>query len=73
MLKLLSKILKIARTKNFSFDLRLDLIVELNSSDGVVFYTDGIPEVFNLENKQYSLYRLGEIISKNSIKRANLL
>ena len=40
-------------------------IVELNSGDGVVLYTDGIPEAFNLEKKQYGMDRLCQVISQN--------
>ena len=40
-------------------------IVELNSGDGVVLYTDGIPEAFNMEKKQYGMERLCDVISKN--------
>ncbi len=40
-------------------------IVELNSGDGVVLYTDGIPEAFNLDEEQYGMERLCEVISQN--------
>ncbi len=40
-------------------------IVELHPGDGVVVYTDGIPEAFNLKKKQYGMERLCEIISQN--------
>ena len=39
--------------------------VELNPGDGVVLYTDGIPEAFDLNKKQYGMERLCEIISHN--------
>lgn len=39
--------------------------VELHSGDGIVLYTDGIPEAFNLEKKQYGMERFCEVISKN--------
>ena len=39
--------------------------VELNSGDGVVLYTDGIPEAFDLNKKQYGMERLCEVISHN--------
>ena len=39
--------------------------VELHSGDGIVLYTDGIPEAFNLEKKQYGMDRLCEVISQN--------
>lgn len=41
------------------------VIVELQPGDGVVLYTDGIPEAFNLEKKQYGMERLCEVISTN--------
>ena len=40
-------------------------MVELHPGDGVVLYTDGIPEAFNLEKKQYGLDRLCKVISQN--------
>ncbi|MDJ0680132.1 MAG: SpoIIE family protein phosphatase, partial [Xenococcaceae cyanobacterium MO_167.B52] len=40
-------------------------IVDLHPGDGVVVYTDGIPEAFNLKKKQYGMERLCEIISQN--------
>ena len=40
-------------------------IVELNSGDGVVLYTDGIPEAFNMDKKQYGMERLCDVIGKN--------
>lgn len=40
-------------------------MVELNPGDGVVFYTDGIPEAFDMEKKQYGMERLCDVISKN--------
>lgn len=40
-------------------------IVELNSGDGLVLYTDGIPEAFDIKKKQYGMERLCEVISKN--------
>ena len=39
--------------------------VELNSGDGLVLYTDGIPEAFDIKKKQYGIERLCEIISHN--------
>ena len=39
--------------------------VELNSGDGLVLYTDGIPEAFDIKKKQYGMERLCEIISHN--------
>ena len=40
-------------------------IVELHPGDGLVLYTDGIPEAFNLEKKQYGMDRLCQVISQN--------
>ena len=40
-------------------------IVELNPGDGVVLYTDGIPEAFDMNKKQYGMERLCEVISQN--------
>ena len=40
-------------------------VVELNSGDGLVLYTDGIPEAFDLNKKQYGMERLCEVISQN--------
>ena len=39
--------------------------VELNSGDGLVLYTDGIPEAFDLNKEQYGMERLCEVISHN--------
>ncbi|NET59237.1 MAG: PP2C family protein-serine/threonine phosphatase [Symploca sp. SIO2E6] len=39
--------------------------VELHAGDGIVLYTDGIPEAFNLEKKQYGMERFCEVISQN--------
>ena len=41
------------------------ITVELNSGDGVVLYTDGIPEAFDMDKKQYGMERLCDVISKN--------
>ena len=40
-------------------------VVKLNPGDGVVLYTDGIPEAFNIEKKQYGMKRLCEVVSQN--------
>jgi len=40
-------------------------MVELHTGDGLVVYTDGIPEAFNLEKKQYGMERLCQVISQN--------
>lgn len=39
--------------------------VELKTGDGVVLYTDGITETFNLDKQQYGLDRLCNVISQN--------
>jgi serine phosphatase RsbU (regulator of sigma subunit) len=41
------------------------LSVKLDIGDGVVLYTDGVCEAFNLHRKQYGIERLCEIISAN--------
>ena len=40
-------------------------IIQLNLGDGIVLYTDGIPEAYNIEKKQYGMERLCEVISQN--------
>ena len=40
-------------------------IVELNCGDGLVLYTDGIPEAFDVEKQQYGMERLCQVISQN--------
>lgn len=40
-------------------------IIKLKFGDGVVLYTDGIPEAYNIEKKQYGVERLCEVISDN--------
>lgn len=40
-------------------------IVELDSGDGIVLYTDGIPEAFNLDKKQYGMERFCDVVSEN--------
>ena len=39
--------------------------VALQPGDGVVLYTDGIPDAFNMEKKQYGMERLHDSISRN--------
>ncbi|MDM8568016.1 PocR ligand-binding domain-containing protein [Thiotrichales bacterium HSG1] len=39
--------------------------MSLQSGDGIVLYTDGITEAQNIENIQYGLERLCEVVSKN--------
>ncbi len=40
-------------------------LVELKSGDGIVLYTDGITEAFNINNQQYGIERLCEVIRQN--------
>ncbi len=50
--------------------------VELKPGDGMVLYTDGIPEAYNLQKQQYGIERMREVIAQNccgtaeDIKRA---
>jgi phosphoserine phosphatase RsbU/P len=39
--------------------------IELQLGDGIVLYTDGIPEAKNINQKQYVLEQLCDIISQN--------
>jgi len=39
--------------------------IELHPGDGVVLYTDGIPEAYDINKKQYGLEPMCDIISKN--------
>lgn len=39
--------------------------VQLNPGDVVVLYTDGIPEAFDINKKQYGLERLWEVVVEN--------
>ncbi|MDM8568014.1 AAA family ATPase [Thiotrichales bacterium HSG1] len=39
--------------------------ITLQAGDGIVLYTDGITEAQNIENKQYSLERLCNVVSGN--------
>ncbi len=39
--------------------------VKLNPGDGIVLYTDGIPEAYNIEKEQYGIERLCEVASQN--------
>ena len=61
-------------TMNLGFPIGLDeeitdfinhTMIELNSGDGVVLYTDGIPEAYNIDKKQYGIEKLCEVISHN--------
>lgn len=40
-------------------------LIELNSGDGVVLYTDGITEAYNLKKQFYGLERLCNVVSQN--------
>lgn len=40
-------------------------MVELGPGDGLVLYTDGIPEAYNLEKQQYGMERMCMSISRN--------
>ncbi|HEY9653432.1 MAG TPA: SpoIIE family protein phosphatase, partial [Coleofasciculaceae cyanobacterium] len=40
--------------------------VQLNSGDVVVLYTDGVTEAFNINQEQYGLGRLCEVVKQNS-------
>lgn len=40
-------------------------IIELNEGDGIVLYTDGIPEAYNMDKEQYGIERLCEVASQN--------
>ena len=61
-------------TMNLGFPIGLDeeitefinhTIVELKEGDGIVLYTDGIPEAYNLDKEQYGMDQLCEVISQN--------
>ncbi|HEY9613392.1 SpoIIE family protein phosphatase [Allocoleopsis sp.] len=39
--------------------------IKLNPGDGVVLYTDGIPEAYNINKEQYGIERLCEVLSQN--------
>ncbi|MEG5039899.1 MULTISPECIES: SpoIIE family protein phosphatase [unclassified Microcoleus] len=46
------------------------ILIELEPGDGVVLYTDGIPEAYNIRKKQYGLKQLCQVISQNWHKSA---
>jgi len=46
------------------------VVVDLESGDGVVLYTDGIPEARNIEKEFYGIERLCEVVSQNWHRRA---
>ncbi|MEG4233723.1 SpoIIE family protein phosphatase [Microcoleus sp. Pol11C3] len=46
------------------------ILIQLEPGDGVVLYTDGIPEAYNISKKQYGLKQLCEVISQNWHKSA---
>ncbi|MEG3927975.1 SpoIIE family protein phosphatase [Microcoleus sp. D3_18a_C4] len=61
-------------TMNLGFPLGLDedisdwishVLVHLEPGDGVVLYTDGIPEARNMHKKFYGMERLCEVLSQN--------
>ncbi|MEG4148862.1 SpoIIE family protein phosphatase [Microcoleus sp. Pol12B5] len=61
-------------TMNLGFPLALDenisdwishVLVDLEPGDGVVLYTDGIPEARNMHKKFYGIERLCEVVSQN--------
>ncbi|MEM0980103.1 MAG: SpoIIE family protein phosphatase, partial [Cyanobacteria bacterium P01_H01_bin.58] len=39
--------------------------VELQPGDGIVLYTDGIPEAYNIDKQQYGMEPLYRVISQN--------
>lgn len=44
--------------------------VQLNPGDVVVLYTDGIPEAFDINKRQYGLKRLWKVVVQNSQRSA---
>ncbi|MEG4348275.1 SpoIIE family protein phosphatase [Microcoleus sp. LAD1_D3] len=46
------------------------ILIDLEPGDGVVLYTDGIPEAYNIGKKQYGIKQLCEVISQNWHKSA---
>lgn len=61
-------------TMNLGFPIGLDeeisdfinhTLIKLNPGDGVVLYTDGIPEAYNIDKEQYGIERLCEVVSQN--------
>ncbi|NEO84648.1 MAG: SpoIIE family protein phosphatase [Spirulina sp. SIO3F2] len=42
-----------------------DILIHLEPGDGVILYTDGIPEAYNAIEEQYSLERLCRVISEH--------
>lgn len=48
-------------------------LIELQPGDSIVLYTDGIPEAENMENEQYGLDRLCDVISQNWDKSAEVI
>ena len=51
-------------------DVNSHILIELEPGDGVVLYTDGIPEAYNIGKKQYGLKQLCEVIGQNWHKSA---
>ncbi|MEG4939644.1 SpoIIE family protein phosphatase [Microcoleus sp. F4-D5] len=46
------------------------ILIQLEPGDGVVLYTDGIPEAYNIGKKQYGLKQLCQVIGQNWHKSA---
>ncbi|WP_228015600.1 SpoIIE family protein phosphatase [Leptolyngbya ectocarpi] len=42
-----------------------NITVELHSGDGIVLYTDGIPEAYNLDREQYGITRMHTVITQH--------
>jgi serine phosphatase RsbU (regulator of sigma subunit) len=42
-----------------------EVSIELEPGDGVVLYTDGIPEAYDIDKQQYGIEQMCEVISKN--------
>lgn len=42
-----------------------NITVELFPGDGIVLYTDGIPEAYNLDREQYGITRMHKVITQN--------
>lgn len=61
-------------TMNLGFPIGLDeeisdfinhTSIELKPGDGIVLYTDGIPEAYNIKKEQYGIEKLCEVASQN--------
>ncbi len=51
-------------------DLIDQITIELDQGDGIVLYTDGIPEAYSMDKTQYGLERFCEVISQNCHRSA---